>query len=51
MAMLMVVVGEELAAEDIGVFDGPKSARKCRAVLECFVVNMNAGGGEAMALR
>jgi hypothetical protein len=46
MPMLMVVVGEELLAEFTGVLDGSEPAGECRAVLQCFIVNMNAEGGE-----
>jgi hypothetical protein len=45
-AVLGVVVGEENAAEHVGVLDGPEFAGECGAVFEGLVVNTNAGGGE-----
>jgi hypothetical protein len=45
MTVFVVVIDEELGTEDVGIFDGPEPSGERRAVLECFVVNMNAGGG------
>ena len=36
MAVFMVVVGEELGAEGVGVFDGPEPSGERRAVFECL---------------
>jgi hypothetical protein len=46
MPVLVIVIGEEHAAERAGVLQGPERAGERRAVLQRLVVNTNAGGGE-----
>ena len=46
MPVLVVVIGEEHAAERAGVLQRPERAGERRAVLQRLVVNTNAGGGE-----
>jgi hypothetical protein len=45
MAVLVIVIPEELPAEDTGVLDRAESSRESRAVFECLVVNTNVEGG------
>jgi hypothetical protein len=43
--VLVVVIPEEVAAENVDVLDGPELAGESRAVLEGFIVNTNVEGG------
>jgi len=45
MPVLVVVIPEEIAAENVDVLDGAEFSRERGAVLECFVVNTNVEGG------
>ena len=45
MPVLVVVIGEEHAAERAGILQGSERAGERRAVFKRLVVNTNAGGG------
>lgn len=47
----VVVLGEEPVAEGPGFGQRAEVVGEVVDVLQCLVVNMNAGGGEAMVLR